>query len=62
MDYIANIKQINAQKSDIQKGEKLPAVFPLVVYNGSDKWTASERLADLVEWDAFLVQLPERKG
>lgn len=54
MDYIANNKKSNDQKPDTKKNEaskaeKLPAVFPLVLYNGRDKWTAPERLADLIE-------------
>ncbi|MEZ4868017.1 MAG: Rpn family recombination-promoting nuclease/putative transposase [Caldilineaceae bacterium] len=59
MDYIANTKPRDEEKgdapqSDRLKGAKLPAVFPLVVYNGSDKWTAPERLADLVETEPAL--------
>ena len=39
MDYIANHKQI----------KKLPAVFPIVLYNGEDRWTAPINLSDLIE-------------
>jgi len=39
MDYLANYKKV----------EKLPALFPIVVYNGSDKWTAPDDLATLIE-------------
>lgn len=39
MDYIANTKKI----------DKLPTVFPIVVYNGSDKWTAPTDLASLLD-------------
>jgi hypothetical protein len=49
MDYIANSKRKDEQGLEPPKLEKLPAVFPLVLYNGSDKWTAPERLSDLVE-------------
>lgn len=49
MDYIANRKKSDEPKPNASQAEKLPAVFPLVVYNGSDKWTAPERLADLIE-------------
>ena len=39
MDYIANHKQV----------KKLPAVFPIVLYNGEDRWTAPVNLSDLIE-------------
>ena len=39
MDYIANHKQVR----------KLPAVFPIVLYNGEDRWTAPINLSDLIE-------------
>ena len=39
MDYIANHKQV----------KKLPAVFPIVLYNGEDRWTAPTNLSDLIE-------------
>ena len=44
MDYIANYTAI----------EKLPALFPIVVYNGSDRWSAPERLSELVEAEPSL--------
>ena len=39
MDYIANYNP----------SERLPSIFPIVVYNGNERWTAPERLADLIE-------------
>ncbi len=39
MDYIANNEKI----------DKLPAIFPVVVYNGNKRWTAPEELATLIE-------------
>lgn len=59
MDYIANSRSANGFTSDSAtgervKGEKLPAVFPLVVYNGSEPWTAAERLTDLVATEPVL--------
>lgn len=59
MDYIANTRQNDERKSnnptsERPKGEKLPAVFPVVIYNGSDKWTAPERLVDLIEAELTL--------
>ena len=44
MDYIANYSNI----------EKLPALFPIVVYNGSDRWTAPDTLAELIEGEPAL--------
>lgn len=44
MDYIANFTKI----------EKLPALFPIVVYNGSERWTAPETLQELVEGESAL--------
>lgn len=49
MDYIANSKKKDGQAEEPPKLEKLPVVFPLVLYNGADKWTAPERLSDLIE-------------
>ncbi len=39
MDYVAEHKQV----------KKLPAVFPIVLYNGEDRWTAPINLSDLIE-------------
>lgn len=39
MDYIANHRQV----------KKLPVVFPIVLYNGEDRWTAPVNLSDLIE-------------
>jgi hypothetical protein len=36
-------------KSGELKGGKLPAVFPVVLYNGERNWTAARELADLIE-------------
>ncbi|MCB0124430.1 MAG: Rpn family recombination-promoting nuclease/putative transposase, partial [Caldilineaceae bacterium] len=53
MDYVANRMRHDEQADranlrDGQTQEMLPPIFPLVVYNGSDRWTAPEQLADLV--------------
>lgn len=37
------------QSLDKGNMEKLPAVFPLLLYNGDDKWTAETRFENLVE-------------
>lgn len=39
MDYTANYKRI----------KKLPAIFPIVLYNGKRKWSAPTRISDLIE-------------
>jgi len=31
------------------RGEKYPAVFPIVLYNGSERWTAHTNIAELIE-------------
>ena len=32
-----------------QKPEKLPPIFPIVLYNGMDKWTSSTQVSELIE-------------
>jgi hypothetical protein len=44
MDYKANYKRV----------KKLPAVFPIVLYNGKRKWSASTKLSDLIETEPSL--------
>jgi len=44
MDYTANYKRI----------KKLPAIFPIVLYNGSRKWSAPTRISDLIEAEPSL--------
>lgn len=39
MDYRANYKRV----------QKLPAVFPIVLYNGQQQWSAPTRISDLIE-------------
>jgi len=43
MDYINNHKNI----------KKLPAVFPVLLYNGNRKWTAKEELAEIIQGPEF---------
>ncbi|MEI6386598.1 MAG: Rpn family recombination-promoting nuclease/putative transposase [Spirochaetota bacterium] len=33
----------------LQKGKRLPAVFPLMLYNGDAPWTAPVELSELIE-------------
>ena len=44
MDYTANYKRI----------KKLPAIFPIVLYNGKRKWGAPTRISDLIETEPSL--------
>jgi len=39
MDYRANHKRV----------KKLPAIFPIVLYNGKRKWSAPTKISDLIE-------------
>ncbi|MFN8487558.1 MAG: Rpn family recombination-promoting nuclease/putative transposase [Caldilineaceae bacterium] len=44
MDYTANYKRI----------KKLPAIFPIVLYNGKRNWRAPTRISDLIEAEPSL--------
>ena len=44
MDYTANYKRI----------KKLPAIFPIVLYNGKRKWSAPTKISDLIETEPSL--------
>jgi predicted transposase/invertase (TIGR01784 family) len=44
MDYTANYKRI----------KKLPAIFPIVLYNGKRNWTAPTKISDLIEAEPSL--------
>jgi predicted transposase/invertase (TIGR01784 family) len=44
MDYTANYKRI----------KKLPAIFPIVLYNGKRNWTAPLKISDLIEAEPSL--------
>ena len=54
MDYRMNHRRI----------KKLPAVFPIVLYNGKAKWTASSDIQEMIESDPSLgLSLPtSRQG
>jgi len=45
MDYIFALKEAK----EAERLFKLPVVFPIVLYNGEDKWTAPIDIADLIE-------------
>jgi predicted transposase/invertase (TIGR01784 family) len=44
MDYTANYKRI----------KKLPAIFPIVLYNGKRKWRAPTKISELIETEPSL--------
>jgi len=44
MDYTTNYKRI----------KKLPAIFPIVLYNGQRKWSAPTKISDLIEAEPSL--------
>jgi predicted transposase/invertase (TIGR01784 family) len=46
MDYRANHKRV----------KKLPAIFPIVLYNGQRKWNAPTKISDLIEGEPPLGQ------
>ncbi|MFN8487561.1 MAG: Rpn family recombination-promoting nuclease/putative transposase [Caldilineaceae bacterium] len=46
LDYVATHRRI----------KKLPAIFPVVLYNGKKKWTAVQEIADLIESEPALGQ------
>jgi predicted transposase/invertase (TIGR01784 family) len=49
MAYVALLYQDLIRTGAVAKGEKLPPVLPVVLYNGNRRWTAAEELADLIE-------------
>lgn len=46
--YMSLVKERKETKAG-NAGDKLPAVFPLMLYNGDSKWTSATALTDLVE-------------
>ncbi|MEM7531240.1 MAG: Rpn family recombination-promoting nuclease/putative transposase [Chloroflexota bacterium] len=47
MDYVNDIKEMD--KEDRERGFKLPVVSPILLYNGSNNWSAPTDLAGLIE-------------
>jgi len=47
LGYTALLWQDLIRRGEIEEGKKLPPVFPLVLYNGGQKWTAAQDVADL---------------
>ena len=49
MVYTDLLYQDLIKSKAIGSGQKLPPVFPIVIYNGEGKWTAARDIAELVE-------------
>lgn len=49
MVYIGLLYQHLIKTEVIKTGDKLPPVFPLVLYNGESRWTAARDMADLLQ-------------
>ncbi len=54
MTYIGLLYQDLIKQQKLGKKHKLPPVFPIVLYNGEDRWTAATELSTLIE------DLPEK--
>ena len=52
LNYITSLYLTMIQSGQVK--EKLPPVFPILLYNGDPKWTAPETLAELVEHHELL--------
>jgi len=48
LGYMALLWQDLIREGSIRSGDKLPPVFPIVLYNGGSKWTAARDVADLL--------------
>ena len=46
--YICEFYQSLVDEGKYKVGQRLPAVFPLVLYNGNESWTAPERIEELI--------------
>jgi len=49
MVYTGLLYQDLIKSKAIGAGQKLPPVFPIVIYNGEGKWTAARDIAELIE-------------
>jgi hypothetical protein len=48
MTYIGLLYQGLIKSGQVKSGDKLPPVFPLVLYNGQTTWTAHQDIAELI--------------
>ncbi|MDY0073346.1 MAG: Rpn family recombination-promoting nuclease/putative transposase [Thauera sp.] len=54
LTYVCLLYQDLIKARQIKPGDKLPPVFPLVLYNGQPRWQASQEIADLIAAPASL--------
>ena len=47
--YLSEFYQFLVDSHAVPEDRRLPPVFPLVLYNGDARWTASQQLADLID-------------
>jgi predicted transposase/invertase (TIGR01784 family) len=47
--YLCEFYESLARSHKLGRGQKLPAVFPLLLYNGSRRWTAPAAMQDLID-------------
>ena len=63
MTYVGLLYQDLIRRGEVLAGKKLPPVLPVVLYNGSTRWTAATDIADLIPRAPGLVArfLPQLK-
>ena len=49
LNYISSIYLDYLQQQPLRKIERMPAILPIVLYNGDARWTAPTQMVDLVE-------------
>ena len=56
LNYLSNfyLDYIATQRAAKKRIRKLPAIFPIVLYNGKRQWTAKEQIAELIEAEPSL--------
>lgn len=47
--YVGLLYQDLIKRREVTAGERLPPVFPAVIYNGAKRWTSARELAELIE-------------
>ena len=52
---------LKGDEGKFKKGQKLPAVFPVVLYNGDERWTAPEAIEDLIASGVNSQHIPRFK-
>ncbi len=49
MVYTGLLYQDLIKSGEVKAGQKLPSIFPLVLYNGRNRWTAARDVSELIE-------------